>query len=93
MWTEAWIVDRWIPLDATTARGGASASYLKLEDSSLAGASPLSAFLPAMRVLNRLEVETSGMTFSGDPPTGGSGGAATEKPARPLAGPEPPPRN
>jgi hypothetical protein len=91
MWTEAWIGDRWIPLDATTARGGTTASYLKLEDSSLAGASPLSAFLPAMRVLNRLSVETSGMTYDGEPSAAGSGGPAAEKPAKPIAGPSLPP--
>ncbi|HEV7282626.1 MAG TPA: transglutaminase-like domain-containing protein [Pirellulaceae bacterium] len=91
MWTEAWISDRWIPLDATTARGGTSASYLKLEDSSLAGASPLSAFLPAMRVLNRLQVETSGMTYDGATPLGENGGSGTQKPARPIAGPALPP--
>lgn len=91
MWTEAWIGDKWIPLDATTARGGTTASYLKLEDSSLAGASPLSAFLPAMRVLNRLKVETSGLTYGSESPAGPQGGTAAEKPARPIAGPAPPP--
>jgi hypothetical protein len=91
MWTEAWIGDRWIPLDATTARGGTTASYLKLEDSSLAGASPFSAFLPAMQVLNRLSVETSGMTYGEEAPADEKGGSAAEKPARPIAGPPLPP--
>ncbi len=35
MWTEAWIVDRWVPLDATLGRGGIGAGHLKVADTPL----------------------------------------------------------
>lgn len=95
MWTEAWIEKRWIPLDATTARGGTTASYLKLEDSSLAGASPFSVFLPAMRVLNRLNVETVGVQYAGStavtPADANGPTSGAEQPSSPIAGPPLPP--
>ena len=37
MWTEVYIADRWLGLDATRAQGGISAAYLKLTDTNLAG--------------------------------------------------------
>jgi hypothetical protein len=57
MWTEVWINDRWIPLDATLGRGGIGAAHFKLADSNLAGASAYSAMLPVIRVFGRLELE------------------------------------
>ena len=38
MWNEAWIGDRWIPLDGTLGQGGVAAERLKLADSNLSGA-------------------------------------------------------
>jgi len=60
MWTEVWIEDRWIPLDATLGQGGIGAAHLKLADSSLAGRSEFNAFLPVSQVLWQLEVEVIG---------------------------------
>jgi len=57
MWTEAWIKDRWVPLDATLGHGGIGGGHLKLADATLAGASAYSAFLPVVRVLGRLELK------------------------------------
>lgn len=57
MWTEVWIKDRWIPLDATLAQGGIGAAHIKLVTSSLAGASPQSVFLPVAHVVGRLKLE------------------------------------
>lgn len=57
MWTEAWIKDRWIPLDATLGRGGIGAAHLKLAHSNLKGADAYSAFLPVFRVLGQLKLE------------------------------------
>jgi hypothetical protein len=57
MWTEAWLGDRWVPLDATLGRGGIGAAHLKLSDSNLEGVSALSVLLPVMNVLGQLEVE------------------------------------
>ena len=56
MWTEVWISDRWVPLDATLARGGIGAAHLKLATSSLKGASAYSAFLPVVQVLGQLKL-------------------------------------
>jgi hypothetical protein len=57
MWTEVWINDRWIPLDATLGRGGIGAAHLKLAHSNLKGANAYSAFLPVFRVLGQLKLE------------------------------------
>jgi transglutaminase-like putative cysteine protease len=35
MWTEAWIGDRWLPLDATLGKGGIAADHIKLGASGL----------------------------------------------------------
>jgi transglutaminase-like putative cysteine protease len=57
MWNEVYLNDRWIPLDATLARGGAGAARLKLTHSNLNGADALSCFLPVAQVAGRLEIE------------------------------------
>jgi transglutaminase-like putative cysteine protease len=57
MWNEVWIVDRWVPLDATLARGGIGGGHLKLFDSNLEGAGAFAAFVPVMNVLGQLELE------------------------------------
>jgi Transglutaminase-like superfamily len=64
MWTEALLGDRWVPLDATLGLGGTGADRIKLAESSFAdnGPSPMTAFLPLLHVLGRIElnvVETS----------------------------------
>jgi hypothetical protein len=62
MWTEAWIDDRWVPLDATLGRGGIGAAHLKLAHSNLKGADAYSAFLPVVRVLGQLQLEVLDQT-------------------------------
>jgi hypothetical protein len=57
MWDELYIRDRWIPMDATLAKGGIGAAHLKLAQSSLKGAGAYSAFLPVAQVLGRLKIE------------------------------------
>ena len=57
MWNELWIGDRWLPLDATLGRGGIGAGHLKLTDSSLAGATAYSSFLPVGQVIGQLKIE------------------------------------
>jgi hypothetical protein len=57
MWNEAWIDDRWIPLDGTLGQGGVAAERLMLADSSLSGATSLAAMLPVVKVFGRLELE------------------------------------
>jgi hypothetical protein len=57
MWTEVYVDKRWIPIDATLARGGIGAAHLKLAHTNLQGASAYSAFLPVMKVAGRLRIE------------------------------------
>ncbi|HUG18737.1 MAG TPA: transglutaminase-like domain-containing protein [Planctomycetaceae bacterium] len=59
MWTEAWIRDRWVPLDATLESGKIGAGYIKLSDSSLGEntPSPIIAFLPMMELLGKMQIE------------------------------------
>ncbi|WP_158545509.1 transglutaminase-like domain-containing protein [Bremerella cremea] len=57
MWTEAWIHDRWIPLDATRGEGGIGVDYIKVTQTSLTGSSAFAAFLPVTQVIGHLEVE------------------------------------
>lgn len=57
LWTEAYIGDRWIPLDGTIGQGGTSAAYVKLTDTNLDGIDSFTAFLPLLNVVGRLKVE------------------------------------
>jgi len=57
MWTEVFVEGRWIPLDATLAKGGIGAAHLKLAHSNLKGTSAYTSFLPVIRVIGRLKVE------------------------------------
>jgi hypothetical protein len=57
MWNEVYIDDRWIPIDATLAKGGIGAGHLKLGHSSLSGASAYLALLPVAQVTGRLKVQ------------------------------------
>ena len=58
MWTEAWIGDQWIPLDATMGAGGIGAAHIKLGTSSFSddGPSPVTAFLPLHQILGQMEI-------------------------------------
>jgi Transglutaminase-like superfamily len=56
MWTEMLLDGQWTPFDATLGQGGIGASHLKLTDSSLAGASAYSSFLPVAQVVGQLKV-------------------------------------
>lgn len=57
MWTEAWIRDRWIPLDATLGLGGIGAAHLKLAHSSLQGTGAYAELLPVIQALGRLQLD------------------------------------
>jgi len=57
MWTEAYINDRWIPLDATLGKGGIGAAHLKISHSNLDGSGAYAAFLPVVQVLGQLKLE------------------------------------
>jgi len=57
MWTEIYVDDRWIPMDATLGLGGIGAAHLKLAHSNLKDGNALSSFLPVVKVLKRLKIE------------------------------------
>lgn len=57
MWTEVYVNDRWIPLDATLGKAGIGAAHLKLADSNLNGANAYSSFLPVAKVIGKLKIE------------------------------------
>jgi len=57
MWTEVYVDNRWIPLDATIGQGGTGADRLKLAHSNLKGASAYGSFLPVAQVMGRMKIE------------------------------------
>ena len=57
MWDEAWIEDRWVPLDATLGLGGIGAGHLKIGDSDLGGDDARTSLLAVLAVVNRLSIE------------------------------------
>ncbi|QGJ69806.1 Hypothetical protein PBC10988_14930 [Planctomycetales bacterium 10988] len=59
MWTEIWLDGRWIPFDATIGQGEIGAAHIKLAESDLAGNSPMAAFLPIVKLMQRLKIEFS----------------------------------
>jgi transglutaminase-like putative cysteine protease len=57
MWTEVWIGDRWIPLDATLGLGGIGAAHLKIASTSMSGAQAHGDLLPILSALGQLRLE------------------------------------
>jgi len=56
MWVEAWIDDRWVPLDATRGTGGIDVGYIKVSESSFGGSGAFAAFLPVTQVIGHLKI-------------------------------------
>jgi hypothetical protein len=57
MWTEVWVQQQWIPLDATLGRGFVGATHLKITDHSWHETRSLTPLLPLIRVLGKLQIE------------------------------------
>ncbi|MCC7420570.1 MAG: transglutaminase domain-containing protein [Planctomycetaceae bacterium] len=59
MWTEAWLGGHWYPLDATLGQGGIGAGHIRLAESSFAAdaPSPVTVFMPLIKVLGRVKIE------------------------------------
>jgi hypothetical protein len=57
MWTEVWVQDQWVPLDATLGRGYVGATHLKITDHSWHDTRSLTPLLPLIRVLGKLQIE------------------------------------
>ncbi len=56
MWCEAWLGDRWLPLDPFLGTVGVKADHLKLLESSLDGENPYDAVLPVLQVMPQLTI-------------------------------------
>lgn len=57
MWTEVFVNDRWVALDATFNQSMVDATHIKLNESSLDGVAPFEAFLPVLKVLSTMQIE------------------------------------
>ena len=57
MWTEVYVGERWMPLDATLGRGKVGATHLKIADESWHEVRTMIPLFPVMRVLGRVSIE------------------------------------
>ena len=57
MWTEAWVNQRWIPLDATLGQAGIGGGHIKLAATNLSHADGKTAFVAVAQVMRQLELE------------------------------------
>jgi transglutaminase-like putative cysteine protease len=57
MWTEVWVKNQWVGLDATLGKGYVGALHLKIADHSWHDTQSLTPILPVVRVLGKLSVE------------------------------------
>jgi transglutaminase-like putative cysteine protease len=63
MWTEVFVNDHWVPLDATLGLGRVGATHLKLANSNLKDAAAYASFLPVARVLGRLAIDVQEVEY------------------------------
>jgi len=57
MWTEVFLGECWVPLDATLGQGSVSADHIKLSDSNLSDETWLAGFQPVAEVLGNVQIE------------------------------------
>ena len=57
MWTEVFVRNQWLGLDATLGQGGIGATHLKVADASWHETQTLAPLLPVLRVLGKIKVE------------------------------------
>jgi transglutaminase-like putative cysteine protease len=57
MWTELWLQDHWLALDATRAGGGTGGGHIKIAHASLSDADGLMVFLPVLKVIGQMQLE------------------------------------
>jgi hypothetical protein len=60
MWTEVWVQDQWVPLDATQGRGQVGPTHLKIADHSWHEIRSLTPLYPLLRVLGKVQIEIVG---------------------------------
>jgi transglutaminase-like putative cysteine protease len=57
MWTEVWVQNQWMPLDATLGKGYVGAMHLKVTDHSWHDMRSQTPLLPLSRVLGKMQIE------------------------------------
>jgi transglutaminase-like putative cysteine protease len=57
LWTEVWVEGRWLGLDGTLGQGGVGATHIKAGDHSWHDTHSLVPFLPANRILGKVDVD------------------------------------
>jgi hypothetical protein len=57
MWTEVWVNEQWVPIDATLGRGGVGATHIKISDQSWHEVRTLVPLLPFIRVVGKVKME------------------------------------
>jgi hypothetical protein len=57
MWNEVYVNRRWVAIDAAYDQSEVDATHLKLSTSSLDGVAPFEAFLPVLKVFNKITIE------------------------------------
>ena len=57
MWTEVWVQDHWLPLDATRATSGTGSGHLKIAHASLRDSDGLTVFLPVLQVMGQIQLK------------------------------------
>ena len=60
MWSEVCLNGEWYALDGTIGEGSVGGEHLKILDGSLKGASAMSALLPIVQVMGKLEIKVEG---------------------------------
>ena len=58
LWNEVYVNRRWVAIDASFDENDVDAVHIKLSDSSLDGVSPFETFLPIVRVLGKMSIQT-----------------------------------
>jgi hypothetical protein len=57
LWNEVYVNGRWVAIDATWDQAQVDATHIKIADSSLDGVAPFDAFLPVLRVVDKVKIE------------------------------------
>jgi Transglutaminase-like superfamily len=57
MWTEVWVQNQWLAVDAVWGVGGVGAGHLKITDHSWGDAQSLAPLLPLLRAMGKIKVE------------------------------------
>jgi len=58
LWNEVYVNRRWVAIDASFDEDAVDAAHIKLADASLDGVSPFETFLPIVRVLGKMTIDT-----------------------------------